>query len=128
MKRVRHLLLDDSTKDQSFTIFHSQICLEIASVNDRAIEDCLAVDGGGFGVDSQGDITRTVDVGSDFENDPDIFVGEAVVLSALRLDDAVVNERDLLADKDPKAAGRVMGALLKMKKLDIKALKDAHRG
>ena len=35
---------------------------------------------------------------------------------------------DLMADKDPKAAGRVMGALLKMKKLDIKALKDAQRG
>jgi predicted 3-demethylubiquinone-9 3-methyltransferase (glyoxalase superfamily) len=32
----------------------------------------------------------------------------------------------MLQDKDPKKSGRVMEALLKMKKLDIKALKQAY--
>ena len=34
----------------------------------------------------------------------------------------------MLADKDPKKAGRVMAAMLKMKKIDIKALKKAYEG
>jgi predicted 3-demethylubiquinone-9 3-methyltransferase (glyoxalase superfamily) len=34
----------------------------------------------------------------------------------------------LIADKDPAKAGRVMSAMLKMKKLDIAALKKAHSG
>jgi len=33
---------------------------------------------------------------------------------------------EMLQDKDPKKSGRVMEALLKMKKLDIKALKQAY--
>jgi predicted 3-demethylubiquinone-9 3-methyltransferase (glyoxalase superfamily) len=32
---------------------------------------------------------------------------------------------ELLSDKDPKKAGRVMAAMLKMKKIDIQALEDA---
>ncbi len=35
---------------------------------------------------------------------------------------------DLIGDPDPAKAGRVMKALLQMKKLDIKALKQAHAG
>jgi predicted 3-demethylubiquinone-9 3-methyltransferase (glyoxalase superfamily) len=35
---------------------------------------------------------------------------------------------DLVADKDPAKAGRVMGAIFKMKKLDIATLKRAHAG
>ena len=35
---------------------------------------------------------------------------------------------DLLGDKDEKKAGRVMRAMLKMDKIDIKKLKQAHRG
>jgi predicted 3-demethylubiquinone-9 3-methyltransferase (glyoxalase superfamily) len=35
---------------------------------------------------------------------------------------------ELLADKDKKKAGKVMEALLKMKKLDIKKLKEAYNG
>jgi predicted 3-demethylubiquinone-9 3-methyltransferase (glyoxalase superfamily) len=34
----------------------------------------------------------------------------------------------LLGDKDPEKAGRVMKAMLKMSKIDIKALERAHRG
>lgn len=34
----------------------------------------------------------------------------------------------LLSDADPEAAGRAMAAMLKMKKLDIAALKHAHAG
>ena len=33
---------------------------------------------------------------------------------------------DMMQDKDPKRADRVMGAILKMKKLDIKTLKEAY--
>jgi predicted 3-demethylubiquinone-9 3-methyltransferase (glyoxalase superfamily) len=33
---------------------------------------------------------------------------------------------EMLADKDPKKAGRVMTAMLKMKKIDIKTLKKAY--
>ena len=33
---------------------------------------------------------------------------------------------EMMQDKDPKKSERVMGALLKMKKLDIKALKQAY--
>lgn len=33
---------------------------------------------------------------------------------------------EMLKDKDPKKAERVMGAMLKMKKIDIKALKEAY--
>jgi predicted 3-demethylubiquinone-9 3-methyltransferase (glyoxalase superfamily) len=35
---------------------------------------------------------------------------------------------ELLGDKDEEKAGRAMMAMLKMKKLDIAALKKAHRG
>ena len=35
---------------------------------------------------------------------------------------------ELMRDKDPAKAGRVMGALMKMKKLDIAELKKAHEG
>jgi predicted 3-demethylubiquinone-9 3-methyltransferase (glyoxalase superfamily) len=35
---------------------------------------------------------------------------------------------EMLADKDRKKAGRVMEAMLKMKKIDIKALKKAYEG
>jgi predicted 3-demethylubiquinone-9 3-methyltransferase (glyoxalase superfamily) len=35
---------------------------------------------------------------------------------------------EMLADKDHKKAGRVMEAMLKMKKIDIKALKKAYEG
>ncbi len=35
---------------------------------------------------------------------------------------------DLIGDRDPAKADRVMKALLRMKKLDIKALKQAHAG
>ena len=35
---------------------------------------------------------------------------------------------ELLGDKDAKKAGRVMNAMLKMKKIDIAALKKAYRG
>jgi predicted 3-demethylubiquinone-9 3-methyltransferase (glyoxalase superfamily) len=35
---------------------------------------------------------------------------------------------EMLADKDRKKAGRVMEAMLKMKKMDIKALKKAYEG
>ena len=34
--------------------------------------------------------------------------------------------KDIIADPDPKKAGRVMTALLQMKKLDIAALKQAY--
>jgi hypothetical protein len=34
----------------------------------------------------------------------------------------------LLADRDPVKAGRVMNAMLKMKKLDIAKLKQAYAG
>jgi predicted 3-demethylubiquinone-9 3-methyltransferase (glyoxalase superfamily) len=34
----------------------------------------------------------------------------------------------MLSDKDPKKAKRVMEAMLKMKKIDIAALKKAHEG
>lgn len=34
----------------------------------------------------------------------------------------------LIGDKDPAKSGRVMNAILKMKKLDIAALKKAHAG
>jgi predicted 3-demethylubiquinone-9 3-methyltransferase (glyoxalase superfamily) len=34
----------------------------------------------------------------------------------------------LLADPDPDKSGRVMEAMLKMSKIDIAALEDAHRG
>ena len=33
---------------------------------------------------------------------------------------------EMLADKDPKKAGRVMAAMLKMKKIDIATLKKAY--
>jgi len=33
-----------------------------------------------------------------------------------------------LGDKDAKKAGRVMNAMLKMKKIDIAALKKAYKG
>jgi hypothetical protein len=33
---------------------------------------------------------------------------------------------EMLQDKDPKKSERVMGALLKMKKLDIKTLQQAY--
>jgi hypothetical protein len=33
---------------------------------------------------------------------------------------------DLMSDRDPDKAGRVMSELLKMKKLDIAALKHAY--
>ena len=36
--------------------------------------------------------------------------------------------REMLQDKDPQRARRVMEAMLQMKKLDIKALQDAHKG
>ena len=35
---------------------------------------------------------------------------------------------ELLSDKDAKKAGRVMDAMLKMKKIDIAALKKAYKG
>ena len=35
---------------------------------------------------------------------------------------------EMLQDKDPKKAGRVMNAMLKMKKIDIAALKKAYEG
>ena len=35
---------------------------------------------------------------------------------------------ELLGDKDAEKAGRVMNAMLKMKKIDIKALKKAYQG
>jgi len=35
---------------------------------------------------------------------------------------------EMLQDKDPKRAGRVMEAMLKMKKIDIRALKKAYEG
>ena len=35
---------------------------------------------------------------------------------------------DLVGDRDPAKAGRVMVAMLKMKKLDLAKLKEAHRG
>ena len=35
---------------------------------------------------------------------------------------------EMLQDKDPKKAGRVMEAMLKMKKIDIRALKKAYEG
>jgi predicted 3-demethylubiquinone-9 3-methyltransferase (glyoxalase superfamily) len=35
---------------------------------------------------------------------------------------------DLLTDPDPDKAGRVQEALMKMSKIDIKALQEAHRG
>src|SRR3954466_10946415 len=38
------------------------------------------------------------------------------------------NVFDLLNDKDPEKAARVMGALMKMTKLDKKALEAAHAG
>jgi len=34
---------------------------------------------------------------------------------------------EMLQDKDPKKSGRVMQAMLKMKKLDIETLKQAHK-
>ncbi|MGE5242389.1 MAG: VOC family protein, partial [Bacteroidota bacterium] len=34
---------------------------------------------------------------------------------------------EMLQDKDPKKSGSVMAALLKMKKLDIKTLKQAYQ-
>jgi predicted 3-demethylubiquinone-9 3-methyltransferase (glyoxalase superfamily) len=35
---------------------------------------------------------------------------------------------ELLGDPDPKKSGRVMKSMLKMKKLDIRALKEAYEG
>jgi predicted 3-demethylubiquinone-9 3-methyltransferase (glyoxalase superfamily) len=35
---------------------------------------------------------------------------------------------ELIGDKDPEKAGRAMNAMLKMKKLDIRALEQAHAG
>jgi predicted 3-demethylubiquinone-9 3-methyltransferase (glyoxalase superfamily) len=35
---------------------------------------------------------------------------------------------ELIGDKDPEKAGRAMNAMLKMKKLDISALEQAHAG
>ncbi len=35
---------------------------------------------------------------------------------------------EMLQDKDPKRAGRVMEAMLKMKKIDIRAQKKAYEG
>jgi predicted 3-demethylubiquinone-9 3-methyltransferase (glyoxalase superfamily) len=35
---------------------------------------------------------------------------------------------EMLQDKDPKKAGRVLEAMLKMKKIDIRALKKAYEG
>ena len=35
---------------------------------------------------------------------------------------------ELLGDKDPEKAGRVMQAMLKMKKIDVTKLKEAYRG
>jgi predicted 3-demethylubiquinone-9 3-methyltransferase (glyoxalase superfamily) len=35
---------------------------------------------------------------------------------------------EMLQDKDPKKAGRVMEAMLKMKKIDIRTLKKAYEG
>jgi predicted 3-demethylubiquinone-9 3-methyltransferase (glyoxalase superfamily) len=35
---------------------------------------------------------------------------------------------ELIGDRDPAKAGRVMKAMLKMKKLDIATLKKAHAG
>ena len=35
---------------------------------------------------------------------------------------------ELLGDKDPEKAGRVMMAMLKMSKIDIEGLRKAHRG
>ena len=35
---------------------------------------------------------------------------------------------DMLADDDPEKAGRVMAAMLRMQKIDIKTLKAAYRG
>jgi predicted 3-demethylubiquinone-9 3-methyltransferase (glyoxalase superfamily) len=34
---------------------------------------------------------------------------------------------EMLSDKDPKKAGRVMAAMLKMKKIDIDTLRKAYR-
>jgi hypothetical protein len=34
----------------------------------------------------------------------------------------------MLGDKDPEKAKRAMEAMLKMKKIDIKALQEAHDG
>lgn len=35
---------------------------------------------------------------------------------------------EMLSDKDPKKAGRVMQAMLKMKKIDVKKLKQTYEG
>jgi predicted 3-demethylubiquinone-9 3-methyltransferase (glyoxalase superfamily) len=35
---------------------------------------------------------------------------------------------EMLGDKDPEKAGRVMAAMLKMRKIDVKALEAAYRG
>ena len=39
-----------------------------------------------------------------------------------------VIRKEMTADSDPKRGGRVMTALLQMKKLDIKGLKEAYAG
>ncbi|MFM1944976.1 MAG: hypothetical protein RI897_3958 [Verrucomicrobiota bacterium] len=88
--------LEDTAEDQGLAVMDCDFRAELAGIDEGgAVERFAFADIGGFDADTESDIFVVINVGGDFEDDPDVLVGIGIVAAADVGVEAAGEERDL---------------------------------